>query len=92
MACQRVYDDEFGHMLTGIIGIDDEGLSDEEFELLTRLVVEQLAQRIPGRNVQFSNPLSDDRVAAIAAGDIEPLEFDYEEAERRIAAKKEAAA
>jgi hypothetical protein len=90
-ACQQVYDDEFGHMLTGIIGIDDEGLSDEEFELLTKLVLEQLEQRIPGRNMQFSNPLSDDRVAAIVQGDIEPMEFDYDEAERRIAVKKKAA-
>ena len=54
-------------MLTGIIGIDDEGLSDEQFVLLEKLVVEQLEQRIPGRNVQFSKPLREDRVAAIAA-------------------------
>ena len=90
-ACQQVFDDGFGHMLTGIIGIDDEGLSDEQFVLLEKLVVEQLEQRIPGRNVQFSKPLSEDRVATIAAGDIEPLQFDYEEAERRIAIKKKAA-
>jgi hypothetical protein len=90
-ACTQVYEDEFGHMLTGMVGIDDEGLNDEEFELLTRLVIEQLKQRIPGRNVQFNNPLSDERVAAIIAGDIEPLSFDYAEAERRIAAKTKAA-
>jgi len=78
-------------MLTGIIGIDDEGLSDEQFVLLEKLVVEQLEKRIPGRNVQLSKPLCVDRVAAIAAGDIEPLQFDYEEAERRIAIKKKAA-
>ena len=90
-ACQQVCDDEFGHMLTGIIGIDDEGLSDEQFELLTNLVVEQLEHRVPDRNMQFNKPLSADRVAAIAAGDIEPLQFDYEEAERRIAIKKKAA-
>jgi len=78
-------------MLTGIIGIDDEGLSDEQFVLLEKLVVEQLEKRIPGRNVQLSKPLCEDRVAAIAAGDIEPIQFDYEKAERRIAIKKKAA-
>ena len=90
-ACTQVYEDEFGHMLTGIMGIDDEGWSDGEFVLLEKLVVEQLKQRIPGRNVQFSNPLSDDRVAAIISGDIEPLAFDYQEAERRIAEQRAAA-
>ncbi len=91
-ACQQVYDDEFGHMLTGIVGIDDEGLNNEEFELLTKLVIEQLEQRIPGRNVQFSNPLSDKRVTEIINGEIEPLGFDYEEAEQRIEGKKSSAA
>ena len=59
--------------------------------MLTNLVVEQLKQRIPGRNIQFSNPLNDERVTEIINGEIEPLEFDYEEAERRIAEKKKAA-
>jgi len=89
-ACKQVYEDEFGHMLSGMVGIDDDGLSDSDFEVLTKLVIEQLALRIPGRNMQFNNPLSDKRVAAIVAGDIEPLAFDYAEAERRVAEKKAA--
>ena len=87
-ACTQVYEDEFGHMLTGIVGIDNEGWTDEEFELLQNLVVEQLKLRIPGRNIQFSNPLSDDRVDAIIMGKIDPLEFDYTEAERRMQLNK----
>ena len=87
-ACQQVFDDEFGNMLTGIVGIDDEELNNEEFEVLTRLVVEQLEQRIPGPNVPFSSPLNDQRVAETINGKIEPLEFDYEEAGLCIAGKR----
>ena len=86
-ACTQVYEDEFGHMLTGIVGIDNEGWTDEEFELLQKLVVEQLKLRIPGRNIQFSNPLSEDRVEASIKGEIDPLKFDYAEAETRMQLK-----
>jgi len=50
--------------------------------------VEQLEKSVPGRNVQLSKPLCEDRIAAIAAGDIEPIQFDYEKVERWIAIKK----
>jgi hypothetical protein len=79
-ACGKVYDDEFGHMLSGITGIAEEGLGESDWSLLETLIVEQLKQRIRMRNAQFSYPLSEERVQAICRGDIEPLEFDYRRA------------
>jgi hypothetical protein len=79
-ACSKVYDDEFAHMLSGIAGIAEEGLSESDWALLERLIVEQLRQRIRMRNAQFSFPLSEERVQAIYRGDIQPLRFDYERA------------
>jgi hypothetical protein len=79
-ACQLVYEDEFGHMLAGISGIAQEGLTDTDWTLMERLVVEQLHQRIRMRNEQFSFPISEQRVQAIYRGDIEPTRFDYEKA------------
>jgi hypothetical protein len=76
-ACALVYDDEFGHMLAGIAGIDREGLGPSDWTLLEALVVEQLRQRIRMRNQQFGGPVSDARVAAIYRGDIAPIAFDW---------------
>ena len=76
-ACARVYEDEFGHMLKGITGLDEEGLSEADWGLLTDMTVEQLKHRIPMRNAQFSHPLDDERVEELVAGRIEPLPFDY---------------
>lgn len=83
-ACAKIYDDEFGHMLQGIAGLDEEGWSDEEFRLMGELVTEQLRQRILMRNAEFSFPLSDDRVQAIYDGDIDPEPFDYARAEAAL--------
>jgi len=83
-ACARVFDDEFGHMLTGIVAMDNERMDDDEWALFERLSVEQLKLRIAMRNEQFGAPLSPERIAAIYAGDITPIEFDYERA--RLAA------
>lgn len=85
-ACTKVYEDEFGHMLEGIIGLDEEGWSDEQFDLLEELVLEQLRLRIPMRNAEFSFPVSEERVRAIYAGDIEPETFDYGRAESAMVA------
>jgi hypothetical protein len=83
-ACRRVYDDEFGHMLKGIVGLDDEALSDAEWQALAELSLAQLRLRIRMRNAQFGYPLAEARVAAIAAGACAPLAFDY--AKARLAA------
>ena len=84
-ACTKVYEDEFGHMLAGIFGLDNEGWSAEQFALMGDLVVEQLRLRIRMRNAEFSFPLSEDRVGAIFNGDIEPEPFDYARAEAVMA-------
>ena len=48
-ACTKVYEDEFGHMLEGVIGLDGEGWSDEQLDLLEALVLEQLTLRMTPR-------------------------------------------
>lgn len=83
-ACTRVYEDEFGHMLKGIVGLDQEGLSPADWRLLEELTVAQLRLRIRMRNAQFGNVLPESRVQEIYAGRIAPLAFDYDKA--RLAA------
>ena len=80
-ACRRVYDDEFGHMLKGIVGLDDEALSPAEWQELGALSVAQLKLRIRMRNAQFGYPLSETRVQAICTGTCAPLAFDYAKAQ-----------
>jgi hypothetical protein len=79
-ACGKVYEDEFAHMLSGIAGIAEESLTESDWNLLQKLIVEQLRQRIRMRNAQFSYPVEEARVQAIYKGDIQPLAFDYERA------------
>ncbi len=84
-ACTKVYEDEFSHMLEGITGLDNEDWSAEQLALMGELVVEQLRLRIRMRNAEFCFPISEDRVQAIFAGDIEPEPFDYGRAEQMMA-------
>lgn len=84
-ASAKIYEDEFHHMLEGIIGLDGEGWSADDFARMGELVIAQLRQRIMMRNAEFSFPLSDERVRAIYDGDIEPESFDYEKAEKVLA-------
>ena len=79
-ACARVYDDEFGHMLLGIVGLDDEGLSEADWKLLGEISLEQLRARIRMRNAQFGKAIGVKRLAEILAGKCQPLAFDYERA------------
>ncbi|MEE2998219.1 MAG: hypothetical protein VX700_13850 [Pseudomonadota bacterium] len=83
-ACKRIFEDEFGHMLEGISGLDREGWTSDEFELMENLVLGQLKHRIRMRNAEFSFPLSEDRVAKIFEGEIEPEPFDYAAAEAHL--------
>ena len=84
-ACAKVYDDEFGHMLEGIAGLDEEGWSDNEFRLMGKLVIAQLRLRIHMRNAEFSYPLTEKRIQAIFDGEIEPEKFDFQRAEEALA-------
>jgi hypothetical protein len=80
-ACAKIYEDEFGHMLKCIVGIDADDLSQPEWDRLTELSVELQRLRIPMRNSQMSFPLSDDRIREIFAGDIEPVRFAFAQAD-----------
>ncbi len=79
-ACGKVYDDEFGHMLQGIVGIDKLTLTKDEWALFEKITCEQLRMRIKMRNDQFGGPMSEQRMAEIFAGKIQPVQFDYESA------------
>lgn len=79
-ACSKVYDDEFGHMLKGMVGLDQEGLSDAEWTLLADISLEQLRCRLTMRNAQFSHPVSEVRMQQLIANGATPLAFDYDHA------------
>ena len=79
-ACARVYDDEFGHMLKGIVGLDDEGLAETDWRRLADISVEQLKHRILMRNAQFGRPVDEARIKDLLAGRCRPIAFDYERA------------
>ena len=79
-ACARVYDDEFGHMLRGILGLDEAGFSASDWRTLADISVEQLQHRILMRNAQFGHPVSEARIKELLAGRCQPVAFDYERA------------
>ena len=79
-ACGLVYDDEFGHMLLGIAGLDQEALSARDWELLRELTVAQMRLRIEMRNAQFGFPVVPQRIAELQAGRCAPLDFDWDRA------------
>jgi hypothetical protein len=76
-ACEHVYNDEIGHMRSGYAGLARQQLSSAEWEEIADMVRKILLQRLHMRNEQFSYPLSLERIQAIQAGDITPMEFDY---------------
>jgi hypothetical protein len=79
-ACGKVYEDEFGHMLKGIAGLDREGMGATDWRELEAMSVEQLKARILMRNAQFGGPLSGKRLEDALAGRCRPLAFDYAKA------------
>jgi len=85
-ACAKVYEDEFGHMLKGIVGLDAEGLSAAEWSTLERMALEQLRGRIHMRNAQFGAPLAGAALERALAGRDDPIAFDYAKAGSRLAA------
>jgi hypothetical protein len=76
-ACAFVYEDEFDHMLRGVVDIGNEGFGAADWQLMRELVVEQLRARIHMRNAQFNFPMAEARVQAIFRGEIAPAQFDY---------------
>ena len=85
-ACAKVYEDEFGHMLKGIVGLDAEGLSAVEWATLERMSLEQLRARILMRNAQFDAPLAGEALERSLAGRCDPIAFDYTKAGSRLVA------
>jgi hypothetical protein len=76
-ACEHVYRDEIGHMRSGFVGLSRQELSPADWDEIAAMTRKILLQRIHMRNEQFSYPLAAERIRAIDAGDIQPLEFDY---------------
>jgi hypothetical protein len=80
-ACQKVFDDEFSHMMYGVVGVERDGMTAEDWNLLKDATCDILKLRLYMRNAQFSHPLTDSRIKEIIAGKIEPIAFDYARAE-----------
>jgi hypothetical protein len=80
-ACQRVFDDEFGHMMYGVIGVDMNDMSAGDWSEVTDATCEILRLRLDMRNAQFSHPVAAPRMKEILAGKIEPIAFDFARAE-----------
>jgi len=78
VVCRSIYDDEFNHMLLGIIGTDDAALSDRDWGILETLTVEQMKLRILMRNAQFSFPVDDARIKELLGGRGDPVAFDFD--------------
>lgn len=75
-ACAKVYEDEFDHMLLGIVEVGA-GLTPAEWTTLTELTVEQMRARIVMRNAQFGFPVSAGRERELVAGHCDPVAFDF---------------
>jgi len=87
--CKIIHDDEFNHMLLGIIETDDHQLTDSDWRMLESFTVEQTRQRVIMRNAQFSNPISDEHMTTLLTGKATPVVFDFDYAEKLL--NKEAA-
>ena len=78
--CRQINEDEFNHMLLGIVGLDDAKMSPSDWDTLIRYTVAQMKMRIVMRDAQFSHPVSKDRLAELLAGKATPAKFDFERA------------
>jgi hypothetical protein len=76
-ACALVLEDEYDHMIAGIAGLRDAGLSDDEWDLLADLAVEQSRVRVRMRNAQFGHPVAATRIDELLAGAGTPIAFDW---------------
>jgi hypothetical protein len=81
-ACARVFDDEFDHMLAGIVDIDDASLGANDWQTITDMTVEQLRARVRMRDAQFGHPLPAKRLTELLDGAGEPVKIDYRRAQR----------
>jgi hypothetical protein len=77
-ACALVLEDEYEHMVTGIIGLRDAGLAASDWSLLVDLTVAQSRQRVLMRQAQFGHPVDATRLEVLLIGGAGPLAFDWE--------------
>ncbi len=75
--CRRIYEDEFSHMLLGVIGADEANLSQADWNSLTENTVAQMKKRIVMRNAQFSRPVPEGRLQELLGGNAEPVKFNF---------------
>ena len=64
-ACQKVFDDEFGHMMYGVVGLEINDMTAGDWAELIDVTCQILRLRLYMRNAQFSHPLSDQRINEI---------------------------
>ncbi|MCK5361129.1 MAG: hypothetical protein KAJ95_10910, partial [Gammaproteobacteria bacterium] len=76
--CKIIHDDEFNHMLLGIIETDSHKLSETDWQMLERFTVEQTKQRVVMRNAQFSHPVSEGHMSKLLDGEATPISFDFD--------------
>ncbi len=76
-ACEQVYRDEIAHMRAGFAGLAKQRLTPNEWEEVAAMTQKILHQRLRMRTEQFGFPVSAARLAAIEAGEVAPMEFDY---------------
>lgn len=72
-ACRTVYEDEIGHMMHGVRDLPEVVQGEADWQKVAQIVRAISRQRVRMRNEQFGFPLSEQRLAAIDAGQIEPL-------------------
>lgn len=81
-ACAQIYDDEFEHMMRGLLLLDDSSLDASEHDILCSLTQSQMRLRIAMRQAQFGHPVAPGRLDELLTGCAQPLPFDREAAER----------
>ncbi len=83
-ACKRVYEDEFDHMLLGIVSTSENSLSDEQWQLMIKMTTAQMKFRIHMRNAQFGYPVSEQRIRQLCNGECKPMAFDFDKALKKF--------
>lgn len=80
--CGLILDDEFVHMLHGLVGMLDDQLPLHDLHMVKAFSVEQMKQRLLMRYVQFSQPITDQRLSRLLSGEADPIPFDYDRANK----------
>jgi hypothetical protein len=76
--CRIVLDDELEHMVRGVVGLRDAGLTVDDWDLLVQLTVDQLRMRIHMRQAQLGHPVARERLDVLLAGGGDSPAFRWE--------------